>query len=160
MTRFVRLTLFALLPLAGIAGILGSCNGRDPTQPDPTTARVCVDAQEQRIDDDACIRKTTGAGPSAWYYLAGLSGTAPPTGAEVAGGSFIPTNGVVYHSVTPKGVIRSGLAETIADLIASVRNFGKGTSGALLDLRAPTDPQSAAPTRERLAARTSAPSAS
>jgi hypothetical protein len=123
MTRFARLTLFALLPLAGIAG---SCDGRDPTQPPPTTARICVDAQEQRIDDEACVRKTTGAGPTAWYYLSGLPGTAPPWGAAVAGGSFIPTNGVVYHSVTPKGVIRSGLAETIADLISSVRSFGKG----------------------------------
>jgi hypothetical protein len=122
MRRFAYTALTALL---AATSLLAGCEQTDPSQATAKPAQVCVDAQQRRVSDDDCLTPRPGGGAVAWYYLTTVAGqNAPAIGDAATGGSYIPTNGLVYHSATETGVVRTGVAETLAKTRTFVKTFG------------------------------------
>jgi hypothetical protein len=108
------------LALAVSAAISG-CGRGDDWQASAGPARLCVDAEDRRLPDQACDSHGGGA-IAGWYYLSGPTvrdAGIPGVGRVVSGGSFVPTTGVSYAAAPVGGahgahgaIARGGFGET------------------------------------------------
>ncbi|GEM_PF-3277095 len=104
-----EVTLLIVTSIA--AGILAACGGA-------SNAKACVDKDGAVVDASYCENRSGvgGAMPFLWYY-GGFYNSG-----RAYGGSYQPTSGASYNSVTTPSVARGGLGTSASG--------GKSSSGS------------------------------